>query len=255
VNHGIQLSPDGTQLFLSSAESVWSLPYSAKDTKVTGTHTTWVTGMSQLGHISRTLLMSKKAPGILLVSRGSGPNVDPLARDINSGVSQIRSFNVSGIPKSVKYIDGRVIAWGLRNSIGLGENPADGGIWSNENASDGMKRQGKDIHETSPGEEINYHGDLIGKSELHGKNYGYPECAAVWDVSALPTNEQLKIGGQFTYSDTVAAVDDNTCEKNYIPPRLALPSHWAPIDIEFNSKGTVAYMTSHGSWSVNRDIT
>lgn len=248
VNHGIQLSPDGNQLFLSSPESVWSLPYSAKDTKVTGTHTTWVTGMTQLGHFTRTLLMSKKVPGIMLVSRGSGPNIDPLARDVSSGVSQIRSFNISGPPKSLKYAEGNLIAWGLRNSIGLGENPADGGIWSNENASDDMKRQGKDIHETSPGEEINYHGDLTGKSDLHGKNYGYPECAAVWDVSVLPKNEQLSVGKQFTYTSTRANIDDIACEKNYVPPRLALPSHWAPIDMAFNSKGTVAYMTAHGSW-------
>lgn len=192
--------------------------------------------------------MSKKAPGVMLVSRGSGPNIDPLARNMNSGVSQIRAFNVSGPPKSIKYTEGKVIAWGLRNSIGVGENPADGGIWSNENSSDMMKRQGKDIHETSPGEEINYHGDLIGKSELHGKNYGYPDCAAAWEVSVLPQNEQITVGRHFTHGDTAATVDDSACEKNYIAPRLTLPSHWAPIDIEFNSKGTVAYMTAHGSW-------
>jgi len=207
--------------------------------------------MNQTGHSTRTLLLSKKAPGTLLVSRGSGPNIDPLARDINTGVSQIRAFDVSGPPKEYKYTDGKVIGWGLRNSVGVGENPADGGIWSNENASDNMFRDDKDIHETSPGEEINYHGTLTGNnSELHGKNYGYPDCAAAWDIPNLPRNTELKVGNQFTHNYTVEDVDDKKCNSEYVAPRLTLPSHWAPIDMAFNSKGTVAYMTSHGSWLV-----
>lgn len=248
VNHAIQLSPDESQLFVSNAESVWSAPYNAKQAKVTGASATRITGMNQIGHMTRTLLMSKKVPGMMLVSRGSGPNIDRLARTMTSGVSQIRLFNITGPAKSVKYTEGKVIAWGLRNSVGLGENPADGGIWSNENSSDNMRRQGKDVHETSPGEEINYHGTLTGKSDLHGKNYGYPECATAWDLGVLPKSESLKVGSQFTYSDTGAGIDDAACAKNYVPPRLALPSHWAPIDMAFNSKGTVAYMTAHGSW-------
>ena len=244
MNHGLEISPDGTQLFASDKEGVYSWPYDSREAKITGDYTTWVTGMNQMGHSSRTLLLSRKAPGILLVSRGSGPNIDPLARDIDTGVSQIRAFDVSGQPKEYKYTEGKVIGWGLRNSIGLGENPADGGIWSNENASDNMARDGKDIHETSPGEEINYHGD----SEVHGKHYGYPDCAAVWDIPSLPRNTQLKVGVQFTHNATAEDVNDEQCSRDYIQPRLTLPSHWAPIDIAFNSKGTVAYMTSHGSW-------
>jgi glucose/arabinose dehydrogenase len=254
VNHGLQLSLDGKTLFASDKEGVFSWPYESKGTKVTEGYSTIISGMNQTGHSSRTLLISKKSPGTLLVSRGSGPNIDPLARDVTTGVSQIRAFDISGTPKEVKYTDGKLIGWGLRNSVGLGENPADGGIWSNENASDNMYREEKDIHETSPGEEINYHGDLASKTELHGKNYGYPDCAAAWDLPVLPHNTKLKIGSQFTHNDTVASVNDEKCNnsKEYIPPRLTLPSHWAPIDIAFNSKGTVAYMTSHGSWYVFR---
>jgi glucose/arabinose dehydrogenase len=227
-----------------------SWQYDSTKMNVEGGATTWITGMNQTGHQTRTLLLSEKSLGTLLVSRGSGPNIDPLARDINTGVSQIRAFNVSGPPKAYKYTDGRVIAWGLRNSVGMAEHPTDGGIWSNENASDRMVREGKDIHETSPGEEINYHGDLTNKTELHGKNYGYPECAAVWDVDMLPHSSQLLVGTQFTYNATLETINDNTCKQNFVSPRLALPSHWAPIDIAFNSQGTVAFMTSHGSWYV-----
>jgi hypothetical protein len=65
----------------------------------------------------------------------------------------------------------------------------------------------------------------------------------------MPRNTNLKVGKQFYIggSRTQGASDDK-CQKDYIPPRLTLPSHWAPIDIEFNTPGTVAYMTSRGSW-------
>jgi glucose/arabinose dehydrogenase len=192
--------------------------------------------------------MSKKVPGMLLVSRGSDGNIDAQTRSITSGVSQIRLFNVSGEARQVKYTDGKVIGWGLRNSVGLGENPKDGGLWSNENSSDWMGRDEGDIHEDSPGEELNYHGDLLGNSELHGKNYGYPECAAVWHVENMPRNSTLKVGMQFTHNGTAPGINDETCARDFIPPRITLPSHWAPLDIEFNSRGDVAYMTSHGSW-------
>lgn len=227
--------------------------YSSKEMKVTGSQKTRVSGMDQSGHKSRTLLLSKKAPGTLLVSRGSGPNIDVKARDIKTGVSQIRSFDITS-PKEYRYTDGKVIGWGLRNSVGLGENPEDGGIWSNENSSDKMLRDGQDIHENSPGEEINFHGTLSNSSELHGRNYGYPECAAVWETANVPRASQLRIGMQFTFASTTSGIDDDTCAKKFVPPRITLPSHWAPLDIEFNSKGSVAYMTSHGSWLVNHSF-
>jgi glucose/arabinose dehydrogenase len=151
LNHGIQLTPDGKTLFASTVDKVFSWPYDAKQKKTTSAPVTWVEGMRNSDHTTRTLLLSKKAPGQLLVSRGSSSNIDYQALNINSGISQIRAFDVSGSPKKYKYTDGKVIGWGLRNSIGIDEHPVTGGIWSNENGSDDMKRDGKDIHETSPG--------------------------------------------------------------------------------------------------------
>jgi hypothetical protein len=112
-----------------------------------------------------------------------------------------------------------------------------------------LRRDGKDIHENSPGEEINFHGYLNGtKYAGFGANYGYPDCGSPWHIEEMPRNRELKIGKQFYIGGAATAMDDNTCDKQYMPPRLTLPSHWAPIDIKFNSKGTVAYMTSRGSW-------
>jgi glucose/arabinose dehydrogenase len=151
LNHGIQLTPDGKTLFASTVDKVFSWSYDATQKKTMSEPLIWVEGMRNSDHTTRTLLLSKQAPGQLLVSRGSGSNLDYRTLDINSGISQIRAFDVSSPPKKYKYTDGKVIGWGLRNSIGIDEHPITGGIWSNENGSDDMKRDGKDIHETSPG--------------------------------------------------------------------------------------------------------
>jgi hypothetical protein len=59
--------------------------------------------MTNPGHVTRTLLLSRKHPELLLVSRGSGENIDPLAADITSGISQIRSFNLSALGQGQTY--------------------------------------------------------------------------------------------------------------------------------------------------------
>lgn len=230
-----------------------SWPYDAKTMTTTGPATTWLSGMTNMDHSSRTLLIPKSSPKTLLVSKGSSANMDKSAATITSGHSQIRAFDIT-TPKLYKYTDGEVIGWGLRNSVGMGEHP-DGGIWSNENGSDQLTRDGVDIHENSPGEEVNYHGHINATNNpMKGKNYGYPSCAATWNVQGMPRNSKLRVGKQFSYAATSAAraTSDEDCQSNkFEPPRLTLPSHWAPIDMAFNSKGSVAYMTSRGSWYVN----
>jgi glucose/arabinose dehydrogenase len=250
LNHGIELSADGKKLYASDSSNVYSWDYDAKQAKTTSPKATIITGMFNTGHSSRTLMMSKKLPGTLLVSRGSEGNIDSKARDIKTGHSQIRAFDVSQAKGSVDFsTSGKLIGWGLRNSVGIGENPTDGGIWSNENGSDNLRRDGKDIHENSPGEEVNYHGTLVNnKFAGQGKNYGYPECAATWTPAAMPRNANLRVGTQFLLNSETQTMNDTVCRNKFIAPRITLPSHWAPIDIKFNSQGTVAYMTSRGSW-------
>lgn len=216
--------------------------------KITGEGKSVITGFgAKGGHATRTILALKQAPGMLLVSRGSLGNLDPEARIKSSGRSQIRAFNVSDVSKEHQYSEGYLIGWGLRNSVGIGENPTDGGIWSNENGNDNMNRTGKPVHNDSPGEEINYHGSMK-KTELHGRNYGYPDCVAVWNAQGIPNSEGLSVGKQFSHEFSTSNITDTVCNKDFEPPRLTLPAHWAPIDIAFNSRGTVAYMTSKGSW-------
>ena len=114
-----------------------------------------------------------------------------------------------------------------------------------ENSVDEMVRQGKDVHTTNPGEELNYHGALADtKAKERGANYGYPECFAAWDPSVLPNNTNIKVGTQFVMNP---ALTDTVCD-NRIAPRLTFAAHTAPLDIKFKKDGLTAYITFHGSW-------
>lgn len=81
-------------------------------------------------HLSRTLLVPKAQPDVLLVQRGSDGNIDTPAAQIGTARSQIRIFKISDIQAAaVDYTKGEVLAWGLRNTVGFGEDPK-GGIVS-----------------------------------------------------------------------------------------------------------------------------
>lgn len=140
--------------------------------------------MTNADHVSRTLTTSKKAPGTLLVSRGSAENLDAGTQDLASGRSQVRAFDVVSGPGGVGgnvydfASEGRVLGWGLRNSVGVAEHPATGGIWTVENSVDQLSREGTDIHVDNPGEEMNYLGALGDAVPEQPRNYGYPVVCA-----------------------------------------------------------------------------
>jgi glucose/arabinose dehydrogenase len=206
-----------------------------------------------VGHVSRTLLLSKKQPDILLVSRGSATNIDVLAADEFTGVSQIRAFNVSNttdLRRPYSYpTDGLRIGWGLRNSVGVAEHPRTGGLYSVENSADNIVRLSRDIHEDNPGEELNFHGFLNDTSTL-GANHGYPGCFALWNTTDFPSQGTLTVGSQFSL-DNNATYNDTYCTEQTKPPRLTFQAHTAPLDIKFTPSGDTAFISFHGSW--NRD--
>lgn len=224
--------------------------YDAATASVSGDQKVVINEMNNRGHATRTLLMSQKVPGMLLVSQGSGENDDPLARDASSGISQIRAFNVSVLPdEPYTYASpsaGALLGWGLRNSVGVAEEPTTGGIFSVENSVDDIERDGVDIHQDNPGEELNFHGFLNGSGGGgQGGNYGYPECYAVWDPSASGLGA-LEIGDQFTPSTSDVSTD-SVCSDDFVAPRLTWPAHTAPLDIKFTPDGSEAYVSFHGS--------
>ncbi|KAK0708319.1 soluble quino protein glucose/sorbosone dehydrogenase [Lasiosphaeris hirsuta] len=250
LTHGIELSPDGKTLYASSSDKVFSWDYDAAAITATN-QKTLIQNMTNTDHITRTLLLSKKQPEILLVSRGSGENIDFLAAQQSSGISQIRAFNLSALGDGQVYdypSQGVSLGWGLRNSVGVAEHPVTGGIYSVENSADQLRRHGTDIHEENPGEELNFHGAL-NATPASPPNYGYPHCFALWDTS-IPSPGSLRVGSQFALDDT-ATVNDTACAADFTSPRLTFEAHTAPLDIKFTAAGDTAYVTFHGSW--NRD--
>ncbi len=215
--------------------------------------------MTNSGHTSRTLLVSPSQPGILFVSRGSSSNQDPQAEQIDSGHSQLRSFNVSALSKDDKpldFLDGHLWGWGLRNSVGVAEDPVHGGIWTVENSIDQLHRDGKDIHQDNPGEELNFHGFANGSADgtiltKTGKdnNYGYPLCVALWATDGFPKLGDLKTGDQFPNEDVHSSdkQTDKSCNEDYIAPVITFQAHSAPLDIKFTEDGSEAFVSFHGS--------
>ena len=225
--------------------------------------------MSNNDHVTRTLLLSKKKSGILVVSRGSNENMDMLAQQLNSGHSTIRAYNISDLPDGKPYdyaSGGDLVGWGLRNSVGVAEEPTTGNIFSVENSADNIQRNGKDIHQDDPGEEMNFHG-VLGSDDNKGGNFGYPDCFAVWSKD-IPDLGNMTVGSQFALSQT-DSLNDSTCAQKYVAPRLTfqvrfyssapagngiavanntpVQAHTAPLDIMFNPNGTEAYVSFHGS--------
>lgn len=252
MDHGIELSADGGTLYASTANDVWSWPYNASAGTIdAASKRTLVTNMTNEGHTSRTLLLSKAQPGWLIVSRGSQGNDDPLAEIQSSGHSQIRAFDV-GASRDSPYnfpADGRMLGWGLRNSVGLAEHPKNGGIWSVENSVDNLKRNGIDIHADNPGEELNFHGSL-GDSANQGGNYGYPVCYALWSTDApFPNLGDLTTGSNFAPDRTsnLPTTNDTACNSQHVPPVLTFQAHTAPLDITFDKDGVNAFVSFHGS--------
>lgn len=250
MNHGLALSQDGTTLYASSPEVAYSWTYDPEKASVGDTSSTIISGMSNNDHTTRTLLLSEKETNILVVSRGSDSNVDQAAEKLSSGRSQIKAFDLSKVPYNGYDFttDGIRLGWGLRNSVGLVEHPFTGGIFSVENSVDELVRDGKDIHEDNPGEEMNFHGYLNGTEyTAQGSNYGYPNCFAAWRVDDIPQNANLSVGSQFAMGDQSNTINDTICAER-TPPVLTFQAHMAPLDIVFNNSAKEAWITFHGSW-------
>lgn len=205
--------------------------------------------MNTQDHTTRTLLLSQKAVGMLLISRGSTSNLDLKANSLDSGHSQIRAFNLSNTT-SVPYdftTDGMRLGWGIRNAVGVAEHRT-GLIYSVENSADEITRDGVNIHENNPGERLLEHGALINNTfAAQGSNYGYPNCFAAWMPAEIPNNANLTVGSQFAIGTPNATINDTFCART-TPPRLTFQAHMAPLDIKFNNSGTEAWVTFHGSW-------
>jgi len=130
TNHGISLSADGKTLFTSSLSSVTAYAYDAAAGTV-GTGKAIITGMSNSGtHPTRAILVSKSSPDTILVARGSNGNIDTATTSLSTARSVIKTFSLSKVMSSPTDFasGGETLGWGLRNIVGMGEDPIYGGV-------------------------------------------------------------------------------------------------------------------------------
>jgi len=250
LNHGLQIN--GTTLYASSVESVYSWTYDPASRNVSNQQEL-INSMNNSDHSTRTLLVSQRVPGLLVVSRGSTSNLDLGAASLDTGRSQVRAFNMANRTKTYNYtLDGLRLAWGVRNEVGIGEHPTTGGIWGVENSADQITRMGVDVSNNDPGEELNFFGYLNGTQYANqGANFGYPWCLSVWNKTDLPNNSNLTVGEQFAFDASSDLDNQNRTDAfcaQQVQSRLVFQAHMAPLDIKFNNSGTEAWVTFHGSW-------
>lgn len=208
--------------------------------------------MAGSDHTTRTLLLSRKAPSLLLITRGSTSNLDFEAADINSGHSQIKAFNISNVTSTGYDFDtsGLLLGWGIRNAVGIAEHPRSGGIYCVENSADQITRMGVDVHLDNPAEKMNFLGYLNGTPNANqGGNFGYPYCFSAWVVQDLPDHGNLTVGAQFSIDTNNGMNHTDAYCAGKLLPRLVFQAHMAPLDIKFNNSGTEGWITFHGSWN------
>lgn len=244
------MSNDGKTLYASDADVVLSWSYDPASGKVTSDSSTIVSGMANNDQVTRTILMSQAKPGMLLVSRGSDENQESILQ--SSGLGQIKAFNLSALSPSSQQpydfdSDGQLLGWGLYNAVGLAEHPQSGGIFSMDSGADDITRDGVDVHENNPGDEMNFHGFLNGSTTDQGGNYGYPVCYAAWNLSIPDAPAGLQVGEQFSIMDN-ATLNDTTCQTDYVAPRLTFGKYTMHPPIAFSwpllTRNSAASVTS-----------
>lgn len=218
-----------------------------------------VTGMDN-GHVTRTLLVSQKHPNLLIVSRGSLGNLDTTATPAHASV---KVFDWKKVPSSNGYNyvnDGKVLAFGVRNEVGIAEDKA-GHVWGVENSADNLMRGSTDVHQDNPGEKLNYcelfifrissrtnylplRGAVGDASSISGNRwYGYPTCFSVWNSSSFPASDNFKTGDWFVQNPN-STMNDAYCNSKAVKPTLLFQGHSAPLDIKVGPDSSAYGMCS-----------
>ncbi|KAK6206995.1 glucose sorbosone dehydrogenase [Colletotrichum tabaci] len=251
LTHGMAFSDDGKTLYASSVSQVLAWAYDAKAGTVNAEPAVVVDNMANNDQTTRTLVMSKASRNWLVVSRGVDENFDMDALDASSGHAQVKAFDLgkAGNDPFDFNTDGQLLGWGIRNAVAIDEDPATGNVWAMDNSIDDITRNGVDVHDNNPGEELNLLGAVANdtRTENGPANYGYPRCFAVWDTS-IPLNDSLRVGDQFSMEQN-ATMNDTRCHNDYVAPRLTFQSHTSPVFLKFANDGSRAFMSFRGSFN------
>lgn len=158
----------------------------------------------------------------LYISMGQPFNVTPPEK-----VELYKKAGIGGITRMDR--DGKnrkVIATGIRNSVGHAFNPKDGSLWFTDNQVDGMG------DETPPGE--------LNRIPKDGMWFGHP----YYGGGEVRTNE---------YKDKKIPADE---AKRYVKPQVEMAAHAADLGMMFYTgrsfpskyKGAI-FSAQHGSWN------
>jgi len=162
--------------------------------------------------------------GMLYVTLGQPYNVQPKDK-----VEMYDEIGIGGIIRLDPF-DGsgrEVYSRGVRNSVGMGFNPADGTLWWTDNQVDGL---GDDV---PPGE--------LNRSTTVGEHFGFP----YW-------NGDYKVAGSGAAPDLA----DMAEPVNAVFPQVNFPAHQAQLGMAFYTgkkfpskyQGGI-FVASHGSWN------
>jgi glucose/arabinose dehydrogenase len=158
----------------------------------------------------------------LYISLGQPFNVAP--------PEKVEMYDEAGIGGIIRMnrdgTDREVVATGVRNSVGMAFNPADGTLWFTDNQVDGMG------DETPPGE--------LNKMAQTGMWYGHP----YYGGGEVRTNE---------YKDAEIPEDKKS---RYVSPQIEYRAHSANLGMTFYTgnqfpekyKGAI-FNAQHGSWN------
>lgn len=220
--HGVCFAPDGA-LFLVERNKVSRLDDAESNWRDAAAHMSVIVRSGDLiprseqssGHSTR---MCRIGPdGKLYISLGQPYNVFPrekLALYEKTGIGGIVRMDRDGQNREV-------FARGVRNSVGMDFNPADGSLWFTDNQVDGM---GDDI---PPGE--------INRADRAGLNFGFPWYGG----GHVRTNEYA---GEMAPDDVVF-------------PEVEEDAHAADLGMTFYTGGMFPpryrggiFSAQHGSW-------
>ncbi|KAF8590160.1 soluble quino protein glucose dehydrogenase [Ramaria rubella] len=236
---GIQV--DGSQLYVSTPGEVLLFNYDATTKTVRGQPQTIINGLPPDGDLTTHTLQIESTPqgNNLLVASGPFTNIDPTARNSSSGRSQIRRFSLpawGGGAAPQQYLDGELIAFGIRNPAGFAFHPTDSAtLFAVENGASidnvtGLTAKFVNDNPADELESVNLLRPAI--------SYGFPDCTTLWNPLADPVGDpqytRLSRGDQISLLLEPGRGEDFCRDiQNNQPPILSFQAHSVPLDIKF----------------------
>lgn len=245
---GTGIALEGNNLYATAGTSIVRYRVAPGSLTPTGSPDTIVTGLPSNGHHSNNFVLQGRS---LFVNIGSGTNAcqerdrqseskgrNPCPElDSRAGIWE---FDANRTGQQVR--DGRRFATGLRNSVALTRNQADGHLYAAVHGRDQLHDNWPRLFTVeksaeNPGEEL--------VRVDRGADYGWPYCFYDVDKRALVLAPEYGGDGQAT----------GQCSSK-TAPLMSFPGHWAPNGIVFYS-GTQfpsqyrggAFVAFHGSWN------